>query len=88
MEFYFVTAVLCNIFHLFAVYLWCQSMWRRMIKHILKCELEIIRRKFSWPNLKQYIDIYLEGLSKSTKNLGIAGVLADIRTWLLLNIST
>jgi len=70
------------------IYLWCQSTWRRMIKQTVKCELEMIRRKFSWPNLEQYIGICLEGLSKSTKNLRIAGVLAEIRTGLLLNIST
>lgn len=66
----------------------CQSIWRRMIKQTVNCELEMIRNKFYWPNLKQYIGICLVGVSKSTKNLGIAGVLTDIRTGILLNIST
>jgi len=66
----------------------CQAMWRRTIKQTVNCELELIRKKFYWPNLKKYIGICLEGLSKSTKNLGIAGVLTDIRTGILLNIST
>jgi len=59
-----------------------------MIKQTINHELEMIKKKFYWPNLKQYIGICLEGLSKSTKNLGIASVLTNIRIGILLNIST
>jgi hypothetical protein len=34
-------------------------------------------RKWSWPNLWDYPGIF-EGLSKTTKNLRIAGLLAEI----------
>jgi hypothetical protein len=36
------------------------------------------RRKRSWPILRYYLVIFVEGLRKTTKNLRIAGLSAEI----------
>jgi hypothetical protein len=43
-------------------------------------------RKWSWPNLRYYPDICLEGLRKTTRNLRIAGLQAEISTQILPNM--
>jgi hypothetical protein len=45
-------------------------------------ELESSGRKRSWPKLRPYSGICLEGLTKTTKNsVMIAGLQAEILTW-------
>jgi hypothetical protein len=45
-------------------------------------------RKWSWPNLRCYPDIFLEGLRKSTKKLGIVSLEADVWTQDLSNMNS
>jgi hypothetical protein len=35
-------------------------------------------RKWLWPSLRYYPSLFLEGLIKTMKNLGMAGLLSDI----------